>query len=405
MKNLTFLLIAIMVFGFLISNIHLGLAQTSTPVNGIINSDTTWTKANSPYNLTGNLLINNEVTLTIEPGVILNLNNHVILVNGTLAARGSSNNEITFQSGGSITFTQYSTGWNQQTSSGSIIEYSVFKETAYTLLSVGINGGSPMIRSNDMTASISITGGSPIISSNKFTSFSYTDVYGRQQGVENQIGISGNTNAYIADNNMDGYISIQSGTPTILRNLITAGIGIDMSTITSFANPTIESNTITNCGYGIYVGGNSVGLTLLNNNFIDNSKYDVFWQSTDNLNATYNWWGTTDQSAISNLIYDFNNNFNLGTVNFVPFLTAPNPQATPNSNAPIPTPNLSPTSTSTPMPTSNASPSSTSTPIVPEFSSVIIIATVLLIAALSIAVYKGKLLLEKKNKKGLSKFP
>src|SRR5208337_5359065 len=42
-----------------------------TNVNGTINSDTTWTKANSPYNLTGPVTVDPGVTLSIEPGTIV----------------------------------------------------------------------------------------------------------------------------------------------------------------------------------------------------------------------------------------------------------------------------------------------------------------------------------------------
>lgn len=43
--------------------VHFGTAQTlSTNVGGTISSNTTWTQTNSPYALTGNVLVNNGVT-------------------------------------------------------------------------------------------------------------------------------------------------------------------------------------------------------------------------------------------------------------------------------------------------------------------------------------------------------
>ncbi len=45
------------------------------------------------------------------------------------------------------------------------------------------------------------------------------------------------------------------------------------------------------------------------------------------INATYNYWGTTDQQAINQTIYDFKNDYNLGSVAFVPFLDLPNSQS------------------------------------------------------------------------------
>ena len=80
-----------------------------------------------------------------------------------------------------------------------------------------------------------------------------------------------------------------------------------------------------------------------------------------NVNATYNWWGTTDTQAINQTIHDNKNDFNLGTVEFVPFLTAPNPEAMPNPNAPIPTP-PAPTSTQSPSASPKVSRSPSSSP-------------------------------------------
>ena len=46
-----------MVFGFTsVNSVHFNVAQASQ-VSGIIDSDTTWTKANSPYILNGNVLV------------------------------------------------------------------------------------------------------------------------------------------------------------------------------------------------------------------------------------------------------------------------------------------------------------------------------------------------------------
>jgi hypothetical protein len=75
----------------LISTLHVGLAQGGTNESGLISSDTTWTKANSPYSLTGPVAVNQGVTLKIEAGTIVNLNNFYLRVNGTLSAIGSPN--------------------------------------------------------------------------------------------------------------------------------------------------------------------------------------------------------------------------------------------------------------------------------------------------------------------------
>jgi hypothetical protein len=73
-------LTAIIISGLiLVVTVHFGTAQSGTNVTGIISSDTTWTQVNSPYNLTGNVLVNEGATLTIEAGVTINLNDYYIL--------------------------------------------------------------------------------------------------------------------------------------------------------------------------------------------------------------------------------------------------------------------------------------------------------------------------------------
>lgn len=69
--------------------------QAGTAVGGIINAPTTWTLANSPYAITSDVQIAANVTLTLEPGVLVEAGN--IKVFGTLDAEGTSGARITFK--------------------------------------------------------------------------------------------------------------------------------------------------------------------------------------------------------------------------------------------------------------------------------------------------------------------
>jgi len=115
-------------------------------------------------------------------------------------------------------------------------------------------------------------------------------------------------------------------TLTIERNLITnntKGITIGSSKMT------IRNNTIAENSVGISIGS-SPSATIIYNNIENNSQYSIQLEGTSNeVNATYNWWGTTDTQPINQTIFDFKNDFNLGTVIFVPFLTEPNLEAMP----------------------------------------------------------------------------
>lgn len=206
-----------LLFLLLAGTLIVGEVQAATEVGGIITSDTTWTKANSPYNLTGNVLIESGVTLTIEADTTLNFNEYFIRVNGSLVIqpgvtlnietvvgggsiqvhglinmRGTSTNPIHVNGGtyyyawiappsySSIVFSQQSIPWNEQTASGCIIENVVLsstnivvnnspKITKNTFLDNGgvtVSIGSPEISNSNVYGRIEINGGSPVIASN-----------------------------------------------------------------------------------------------------------------------------------------------------------------------------------------------------------------------------------------------
>jgi len=491
-------LIAIIVCGFsLVGVMHFGTVQASTDVTGIISSDTVWTLENSPYSLTGNVLVNNGVTLTIESGATVNLGDFYIMVNGTLRAQGSGTDKINFNSG-EITFTKYSSSWNEQTGSGCIIENANLSSTYVGISSVSpkinsnsilrisvggsaiilhntisdgitvssgadppiisyntISGGisisqcSPVVLNNTILDGINVSGGSPVISNNTISDG--IEVSSSAKISNNAIsgGVSVSGSAVISNNTILDGINVSGGSPVISNNTISGGVnvgrgslvisdntingddigvnlapsyngflmgwytdasisgniisgcttaGITVGGATSQGGYTpryntaiiegntiinnyygidgardpiknniianneyginggslIEGNTIINNDYGIKGGNeirnntivnNSVGVesgftTLVYNNIYNNSEYNVRFLSSSDANATYNWWGTTDTQAINQTIYDFNNDFYLGTVNFIPFLTEPNSEA---PEIPEPEPEQTPT--------------------------------------------------------------
>jgi parallel beta-helix repeat protein len=373
-------LFSIMISGlFLIGTLQFGLAQGSTNESGIIRSDTIWTQAGSPYNLIGNVSVNYGVSLTIQAGATINLNSYCITVNGALIAKGTSTNKIQINgmSGEGpfmpapapnpypftygINFTKLSVGYNAQSGSGSIIENAIINSTTMALES------SPKIYSNVITGYIT-SNGTSVISNNLVTG---------------EIHLTGPST--VLNNKINGTVSVQTdiiggsqdadnlqGTPMISNNTIIGGgiNGIGISFLTAFTNHIVVSdNTINNCnnagvaaeGIGIIqnnlISSNHDGIdiegsnTVLNNtiennyigiqqisnflssiayNNIQNNSYNFFLHQsvTGSVNATYNYWGTTNQTAISNSIYDNKDDSSLGTVNFVPFLTALNTQST-----------------------------------------------------------------------------
>ncbi|MEM2099672.1 MAG: hypothetical protein QXU99_08070 [Candidatus Bathyarchaeia archaeon] len=94
----------------------------------------------------------------------------------------------------------------------------------------------------------------------------------------------------------------------------------------------IEGNIIQNNQIGIIEGGivrnntiakSSIAIdnpsayaVIYYNNIIDYSENNIRLSQWDkfNVNATYNWWRTTDTTLIDQTIHDFEDDFNLGKV-------------------------------------------------------------------------------------------
>jgi parallel beta-helix repeat protein len=328
-------LTAIIISGLILVNtVHIGTVHASTNVSGIISSDTTWTQIGSPYNLTGNVLINNGVTLTIQLGVTVNLNSYYITVNGTLQAIGNSSNPITF-SGGQIIFTQYSANWTESTGTGCIMQNATISSAITLGYSTKINYDTVYGAIADSSSMSSTTGVQSIISNS--TILGGIQVYGNETISNNVIlnqGISPWGTATVSDNIISGCTAgiTTYDYPILIGNLIVNNtIGVEINNFGSPQCPIIQNNTISNNTNGIgfpqYWSGTPFSPSIFYNNIYANTNYNIVSAVPNNINATLNWWGTTDQQAINQTIYDYYDNFNVGIVTHNPFLTAPNTEA------------------------------------------------------------------------------
>ncbi len=212
-----------------------------TYVSGTISSDTTWTYANSPYIVDGNISVNTGVTLTIEPGVVLKFKqNNILTVNGTLNAIGTATEPIYFtdlrddsiggDTNGDGSATSPAKGWWK----GISVESGGTATLDYTVVKYG-----------GCNCNFS----------------SYSNVYKTGSG---NLTI---TNSTISDSLLDG-IKLSSVTGTI----------------------TISSNTILNNATGINVDSTSGG-TFQGNIIMGNTSYGIYHTGNNVINAIYNYWG------------------------------------------------------------------------------------------------------------------
>lgn len=326
--HLSAFLIAIMVGGLsLLSAARFGTAQSGLVT--FISSDTTWTKATSPYNFTGPVVISTNVTLTIDPGVTVDVNGYYLFVNGTLRAIGSISDNIRIF-GGDIDY-----GDSSEVGVDSIFENVVLNSTItstkpLTMTNNTINNrvtvGDASAFNYNLISNYIITGSSTTISNNNITGDIYVGDFctisnntiigdvtaGTSVTVENNVIIGGRR--YTVPPGGSAYTTALTveDSSTIRNNAISGGISATSSTIfnntiagggpftdwggrdadsTSAVEVTGNSSVISNVifsitgGYGIlirsgytYVSGNVIssgvrvaGDALIEGNFINNS--------------------------------------------------------------------------------------------------------------------------------------
>jgi hypothetical protein len=298
LKNPSFaavIFLVILLSSISISGFSSGFASASD-ASGIIGSDTTWTKAGSPYTLTGNVLVANGAALTIEAGVTIHLNTFYIMVNGSLQAKGTASDRIVIDisqlDGGHIEFTSYSQSWNSAIGTGSYFEYTTATAVYGNNISLKISncnirglsvGASSTIRDSTLHGIINvgtrdtlitnnviegeIIGTSPTITYNQITGGGGNTGY--EQTLDTSAAIAVKGSATIKNNVINGTVTGES--LTITNNVI-AGGGITtepppfsrqgpLSSAIYVTGPsTIEYNTVSspNGGYGITTKGGTV---------------------------------------------------------------------------------------------------------------------------------------------------
>lgn len=228
-------------------------------VGGIISTDTTFMLADSPVNVNLSVIVNEGVTLTIEPGVEIRFaENTSLQVDGELIARGTNAQPITFTidpnsfgNWGQILFTStaasavFDNNGNYQ--SGFILEFcTVGNGGAAGDGAVESESGAPFIANctiNNNNIGVNLTGTIPDV-----------------------VRLTSNT---ISDNSSNG-ISISSfESATIENNTITdnSESGVSISTTT---NATITGNTIMGNNSASSNGGGILLISITSVSIADN---------------------------------------------------------------------------------------------------------------------------------------
>lgn len=325
--------------------------RASTTISGQIRTNTTWTKAGSPYLLDGLIEVAPGATLTIDPGVTVVVSDK-LSVYGKIQLTGTANDIITFKSKYEnpmqLTFT------NQNLADTLHVQYCTFNF-------VKVNSGAINATFDHciFQNATSLMGGQSDYKSitncklvNTEININSTDVF---VASKNEL-VNSNFKTYhldktiITDNiisdGMWGLWLSYSGTMVIQNNIIfnTSDVGIYIEEGNIDTDNPITGNIITkNKGVGISIIRNTVGLftgnTIHDNNigitysYYDNARLATFennciynnqinfkYESSDDYNIANNWWGTSDSASIESTIYDDVDDFKVGKLNFMPAL-------------------------------------------------------------------------------------
>ncbi|MFB3895085.1 MAG: right-handed parallel beta-helix repeat-containing protein [bacterium] len=258
--------------GLCILNSCGGLLQQHTEISNIIGQDMVLAKQQSPYLIRGDVTIPENVTVTVEPGVVLDFSgNNKITVEGTFKAIGTESDPIIYKQYGKY----YISGWyglvfkSKKANDSSIVKYGNICQARFAIY---CDGGSPQISYCTITA--------------------------------NEIGIHlWNSNAVVSHNKISGNaqhgLYIGSLSPTISNNVITQN---NRGIVCDFApTPNIQQNDV-----------------------FGNTEYDFYVMRTENdIQAPNNWWGSTNEPAIRQKIFDKQKDGSVGNVYINPIAVKP----------------------------------------------------------------------------------
>jgi len=278
-------LIVLLVSGFVsVCNLNFGAAQDYTEVGGILYSDTTWTIENSPYSVTSTVQIPENVTLKIDPGVIVTDNSPnylMFLLHGKVEAHGTPANKITFIGGGDwVVF--FNTGGATSDPSLSL-DYCIIKHGS----SVWESSRGYFKLTNSELVDLGYWSSADI-------RYPASDIY-----IEHNMFID--TNGFdIANANKHVYIRY---------NLFKGNRGVLVKE---------------------HAGASGSSAAVVNYNSFINMSETVFaistWDGEFTMDATENYWGTSNTSLVDSWIEDGYDDIRInGFVDYLPILTEPHP--------------------------------------------------------------------------------
>jgi hypothetical protein len=351
-KRIFWILVIITIFSLILSSTRQVKAPSEnlpasapTLVGGSISSDTIWDFNHSPYVVTSDITVESNVTLTIEPNVVVKFAGYYnLLIKGNLNAIGSQSASVIFTSNSSSPAVgdwkgiQAYDNYSVMTFQNALVEYA----------DTGIYNNDGNITIVDSEISFNDVG--IYYSQSSYSNMTHgeiTDNIIKANGIGVQIdveyGPSGNMtleNNTIVSND-EGlrlyYFNREGFNVSITQNIISLnGLGVRIEGgVRDTPSVDMAQNYITfNNGTGIFLNlGNRAATTVFSiadNDIHSNAQYDFklgdeyITPHTDyTFNVSGNYWGTNIPALIDDQIYDFNDDHKLGKVSYSPTIDSP----------------------------------------------------------------------------------
>ncbi len=290
-------------------------------VSGVITSDTLWTAASSPIVVTGTVTVTSGISLTIEPGTVVQFNPATgLIVAGKLISIGVTYSANTASPSPGF---WYGIEFKNPSNVGSV----------FSNCTVSHGGGGPTASNifySTGAFNIPVTGSTITYSflhgiNTRASSPAITNCiirYNLGYGVFSDLLSNFTMDSCLIANNTQGGLRIpNNSTPTVFRTVIdTNGIGI---LIDNSAAPTIRFNDIrkNNTGIQMFYSLNGTQPLISDNNIYNNTSLGFSQSGTGIVKAEKNFWGSP-----SGPFHRFNNPGGLGNgvtdnVDYTPWLS------------------------------------------------------------------------------------
>lgn len=277
---------------------RLGLVAFSNPT---VNAEThiagveTWS---GDKVITSHIWIDSDATLTIQAGAQILFDGYYGIFNqGTLLVQGTAANPVTFTSNsGTSAADPWGTIKFNFADAASAINHARIQYARYGLF---------------------LYASSPTVSDSLIASNSGSGIRAYYRSNANFV------NDTVTDNGGHG-LELHYSNPTVVRTTINHNGGSGISAA-YYASPVVSYSRLTNNrGDGVTVQSNSYGAQprINHSNLYNNGGYDFRHGNSQDIDATYNYWGTTNPTLIAAQIYDHSKVPELGTVDFSHYLAS-----------------------------------------------------------------------------------